>query len=190
MESWLSRIHGLSNFSLKIKYISYHLKLANHMHVYQVTWIQGPKARFPITLPRVFNYPWVHSKPLSNIFWADVCAWTQLDCYLLWDHIRRCSWLFTTMTFSVSLCGPSQQASETWALCYNAPLCPWRMASWLWCGPGKFSGWVAAPKSIWTFQRVLWASWPGLSVKRKIHWKRAGSKVRVFCAGLVLRQSV
>lgn len=77
-----------------------------------------------LTFPVCTKKPWVHPKSQMNGLWTGACAWTQLDRYLLWDHIRRCSWLFTTMTFSVSLHGPSQQASETWALCYNAPLCP------------------------------------------------------------------
>lgn len=76
------------------------------------------------TFPVCTSKPRVHPKSQMNGPWTGVCAWTQLDRYLLWDHIRRCSWLFTTMTFSVSLRGPSLQASETWALCYNAPLCP------------------------------------------------------------------
>lgn len=190
MESRIGRISALSIFSVEIKYILLpprggepHECLPAHLN-------PRPHSGISYNFTHVHNYPRVHSKPLSNIFWSDVCAWAQLDSYLLWDHIRRCSWLFTTMTFSVSLRGPSQQASETWALCYNAPLCPWRMASWLWCGPGKFSGWVAAPKSIWTFQSVPRASWPGLGFRRKTHWKRGGSKVRVFSAGSVLRQSV
>lgn len=82
-----------------------------------------PQSVIPITLP-LYTKNRGHPKPLSNILSADACAWTQLDGYLLLDHIRRCFWLFTTMTFSVSLCCPSRQASETWALCYNAPLCP------------------------------------------------------------------
>lgn len=109
---------------------------------------------------------WEHSNQRSrnaeiNGLFPQSCVLGHSWTVMPWHHNRGHCWRYITMTFSVFLCVPSQQAPKRGRRVTMLLCAPWRMASWHWCGPGKFSGWIPVPKALEPSKSrdgILWGS--------------------------------
>ena len=109
-------------------------------------------------------------------------AWPQLDHCLPWHHIRELCWRYITMTFTVFLCDPSQQAPKrgrrvTMILC--APDV-WHPGTDVVLENSQDEQPCQKPSTKTLGWRPLGLTLDDSGTRSAKRWKRDGSKVRVF----------